>query len=433
MYRNINKFLSLCILFKKQDLLLVFLLVFIAGVVKLPAQSVTWAGSSVTQDLSVSQSFPFTLPSGADRLIVVCVGGQVTEVTFNGIALTRGRVEGASYIFYGAEGTSGISTTANVIVSGTNLGSAVATSFTNVDQGSPKGNNNGAETTLDFNYNTISLDVSSSLNNVVCDCINPAKQDLMTPMSLTVGANQTQIAQLTFSNTYTFGTLSVDVNAAIGMSYESGAVPTPNTMSWDFSDNSTYAYVAMEINAVTSIPVELTTFSAAKQAEYIALNWSTASELNNKGFQIERSIDGVTFEKIDFVEGIGTTIIPQEYRYIDIPTLNQVYYYRLKQIDYDGTFEYSKIVVVDARERLVPEIRLEPTMVKSHLNLRMDMPITAALTVAIYAINGQLMKMMVLNDGQNNVMINMSKMPKGMYWVQLNDGQQMITKRVMKL
>ncbi len=97
------------------------------------------------------------------------------------------------------------------------------------------------------------------------------------------------------------------------------------------------------------VPVELTSFTASSNGEEVTLNWSTATELNNQGFEIERSEDNVSFNKIGFVPGFGTTTEPKSYNYSDQPASSGTFYYRLKQVDYDGSFEYSEVVEVEWR------------------------------------------------------------------------------------
>lgn len=106
------------------------------------------------------------------------------------------------------------------------------------------------------------------------------------------------------------------------------------------------------------IPVELTSFTASTMDNRVSLNWSTATELNNRGFEIERASSFKTqlsngtlplqeWEIIGFVEGKGTTTDRQDYSFIDIPTEYGSYLYRLKQIDFDGTFEYSNEIEIE--------------------------------------------------------------------------------------
>ena len=94
------------------------------------------------------------------------------------------------------------------------------------------------------------------------------------------------------------------------------------------------------------IPVELTSFAASVSDGNVTLNWSTSTETNNQGFDVERN-SGNGFEKIGYVAGIGTSTEIHNYSYVDGSLQEGTYTYRLKQIDYDGTSEYSEIVEVD--------------------------------------------------------------------------------------
>ncbi|HEY6626982.1 MAG TPA: T9SS type A sorting domain-containing protein, partial [Ignavibacteriaceae bacterium] len=95
-----------------------------------------------------------------------------------------------------------------------------------------------------------------------------------------------------------------------------------------------------------TVPVELTSFTATASENEVVLNWSTATETNNQGFEIQRSIDG-EFITIAFVEGFGTTTETKVYTYADRNVNVGSYSYRLKQVDFGGTFEYSDVVEVD--------------------------------------------------------------------------------------
>jgi hypothetical protein len=96
------------------------------------------------------------------------------------------------------------------------------------------------------------------------------------------------------------------------------------------------------------VPVELVSFSATKDEKDIVLNWSTATELNNLGFEVERSTDNQIFGRIGFVEGKGTTTENQEYSFRDNTLTSEgKYFYRLKQVDHDGIFTYSEVIEVE--------------------------------------------------------------------------------------
>ncbi|MDP2304171.1 MAG: YCF48-related protein [Ignavibacteria bacterium] len=95
------------------------------------------------------------------------------------------------------------------------------------------------------------------------------------------------------------------------------------------------------------VPVELTSFGGNIQNNKIILNWQTASELNNKGFYIEKSFDKIIWKEIGFKNGNGTTTENNFYSFIDSEINSTLQYYRLKQVDFNGKFEYSKVVCVE--------------------------------------------------------------------------------------
>ncbi len=92
------------------------------------------------------------------------------------------------------------------------------------------------------------------------------------------------------------------------------------------------------------LPVELADFRAIVGGSSVELHWSTASETNNAGFNVQAAIDGENFESIGFVGGFGTTAVPQVYRFSVDDLSPGTHFFRLKQIDFDGSFEYSGIV-----------------------------------------------------------------------------------------
>lgn len=92
------------------------------------------------------------------------------------------------------------------------------------------------------------------------------------------------------------------------------------------------------------VPVELISFNTSISAGKVALHWETATEKNNSGFEIEWSSNKETFSKIGFVPGCGTSSLKHSYSFSDVYPLTAKSYYRLKQIDYDGSYNYSNIV-----------------------------------------------------------------------------------------
>lgn len=95
------------------------------------------------------------------------------------------------------------------------------------------------------------------------------------------------------------------------------------------------------------VPVELTSFVASASNGQVQLNWTTATELNNKGFEVQRSSSDNQFVTVGFVNGNGTTAQTHSYSFADENIIPGVYSYRLKQIDFDGGYEYSNVVEVE--------------------------------------------------------------------------------------
>jgi hypothetical protein len=112
--------------------------------------------------------------------------------------------------------------------------------------------------------------------------------------------------------------------------------------------------------AVTPLPVELTSFTGSYENPVVALNWKTASELNNNYFTLERSASGVQFEEVAKIPGSGTTSEAHQYAYVDPSPFPKETYYRLKQTDFDSNFEYSKIIRVETGKEPKRKLSIYP-------------------------------------------------------------------------
>lgn len=97
------------------------------------------------------------------------------------------------------------------------------------------------------------------------------------------------------------------------------------------------------------LPVELLAFTGIHSKNQTLLEWTTASELNNEGFEIQHSIDGKNWNNLSFIQGYGTTNDLQYYQYVHRNAEVGMHYYRLKQIDYDDNFELSKTIAIQIR------------------------------------------------------------------------------------
>jgi hypothetical protein len=164
-----------------------------------------------------------------------------------------------------------------------------------------------------------------------------------------------------------------------------------------------------------AIPVELVTFKAKLVNNTTILDWQTASERNNKAFDIERSVNGLDFKNIGEVKGNGTTSTPHDYTFTDIQPVNGINYYRLRQIDVDGKETVSKVVsVVLGKNKLV----LHNTLVHDVLNITVGEDEKGPLS--IFNVSGQLVHSVTIQGSQA---LNLSALAAGFYIVRTASGE----------
>lgn len=145
------------------------------------------------------------------------------------------------------------------------------------------------------------------------------------------------------------------------------------------------------ITATSGVPVALLSFNAKPVNKDVQLNWSTASETNNNGFYTERSLDGKLFETIQFIKGAGNSNRVQSYTFNDQNALKQqpVLYYRLRQVDFDGTYTYSEVKQVRAQQTTLQGITAAPNPFSNNLSILMNSENNSEVTVTLYDLYGR--------------------------------------------
>jgi len=201
------------------------------------------------------------------------------------------------------------------------------------------------------------------------------------------------------------------------------------------SDTTTYTYRVYAYNAdtvsaysnlaeiTTVVPVELTSFSANVVNGKILISWTTATEINNAGFKLERSNDNLKFVELAFIEGNGTTTNRSEYIYKDNSVLSGKYYYRLRQVDFDGSSYYLKSIEVDLG--IPKEYSLHqnyPNPFNPSTTIRFDLPINAEVNIKLYNTLGQEVADILKNEldaGIHEITFNASNLSSGVYFYRI--------------
>jgi len=198
-------------------------------------------------------------------------------------------------------------------------------------------------------------------------------------------------------------------------------------------------YVARFTDNENPLPVELVSFTALREEDKVNLNWSTSTETNNKGFELLRFAqnDSNDWQKIGFVQGYGTTTELKHYSFIDDNLNAGVYSYRLKQIDYDGTFSYSDIIEVDFTG--VVEFTLEqnyPNPFNPSTTIRYSLPSEGDIELTVFDVFGSEIETLVNQQqpaGSYSIDFDASHLSSGIYFYQLSAGSFSQTKKLILL
>lgn len=167
-----------------------------------------------------------------------------------------------------------------------------------------------------------------------------------------------------------------------------------------------------------ALPVELTSFSVNKSAVGASLIWSTKTETNNNGFEVEKSIDQTNWNKIGFVSGKGTTTEAQQYSFKDTKASGTVYY-RLKQFDNDGKFQYSGIETISIVADKFELIGNYPNPFNPATKITFSLPVDSKVRVSISNVLGQELNVVANKEfkaGKVEVPFNASNLATGMYF-----------------
>ena len=184
---------------------------------------------------------------------------------------------------------------------------------------------------------------------------------------------------------------------------------------------------------VVPLPITLISFEAEilESDKSVKLTWQTASEENNDYFSIEHSTDGTSFREVAQQVGSGTTNEKQSYSYIHEDLENGIHYYRLNQVDFDGKYEYTNIVTATIKHS-DDDIFLTPNPTSNVILIQTKTPFESDADFQILNMQGQVVLSSVLLEGSNNVELNISDFPIGIYYLQLFVDNEVMMKKIIK-
>jgi S-formylglutathione hydrolase FrmB len=183
------------------------------------------------------------------------------------------------------------------------------------------------------------------------------------------------------------------------------------------------------------IPVELTSFTASANGKEVTLSWSTATELNNQGFEVKRRFGSNDFLTIGSVKGQGTTTSPNNYTFVDKLTDAGKYFYRLKQIDFGGKYEYSQTVEVNWSPFTTYKLEQNyPNPFNPTTTIVFGIPEKGNVRLSILNILGEEIKVLLNEEkevGYHSLDFDGSNLPSGVYFYQLKIAEFISTKKMI--
>ena len=182
------------------------------------------------------------------------------------------------------------------------------------------------------------------------------------------------------------------------------------------------------VAAASPLPVELIQFDVEKQGDYSLITWSTAAEINNSHFIVQKSVDGIRWEDIEVVQGNGNSTEKLKYSAIDYEDCADRCYYRLKQVDFDGKYEYSMIKYLDNQDRNGSDLAVYPVPVDGSATVKFTANSTAMYSLEVFSVLGThtYEAKLVCAEGENVFSLNTSVYAPGLYYLVIKNAEGQI-------
>ena len=196
-----------------------------------------------------------------------------------------------------------------------------------------------------------------------------------------------------------------------------------NGSYWEISfDISGFSGFYIHTGYGNPLPLNLLNFGGYKDGSVNQLRWSTANEINSRGFEVQRSVDGIHYSAIGFVNSVGQNGTTNNYVYTDRAVVGDRQYYRLRQVDLDGHSKLSNIVLIRGDKLNVLQVQgLYPNPATSQINLLLSSPIQEKMQLQLMDITGRtvVQRWISVETGSNNIPVNINMLSSGSYLVKL--------------
>ena len=268
----------------------------------------------------------------------------------------------------------------------------------------------------------------------------------------TTGTTYLLVIKYTFNDGAANDTINLFINPDI-----SGVEPSPNltvattqtdavslgTVNLRQGSGTNAANVIVDgIRVSTSwtdvVPVELVSFNASANGTEVNLSWMTATELNNSGFSVERKTGSSNWQSIGFVKGNGTTTAANNYTFTDRNILSQTAYsYRLKQMDFNGSYSYSKVVQVSTNLISTFELKQNyPNPFNPSTQISFSLAQNGFVRLVVYNLLGQEVETLInrnMEAGSHSISFDASGLQSGVYIYKLTSSGFTLTKKMILL
>jgi hypothetical protein len=186
--------------------------------------------------------------------------------------------------------------------------------------------------------------------------------------------------------------------------------------------------------SLSVLPVHYTDFAGTLVNKSCYLKWRTSDEGSNAGFEVERAYDGISFTKIGFVAGAGSSDVPRAYTFTDKDIVQEENYYRLKQIDLDGKATYSYVVLIRDKITVSSSIKVLQNPFTNYLDVQLPKRQSAHVNTRLVDLGGRELYNRTINTNQMRIRVELSNanLAKGIYILQITDGIKQYSIKVLK-